>query len=695
MPCLLIGGELGSTEQCNNWRQDQAGADADVARCYAALALAAIADHATTSFAALLAALDDPSPISRARAVRELGEIGAYLSAAVPVLIEAMVTADGLVARLAERVLKDADGFARDVVPALGRATVDPDERVVRNAAFALGDLGAYATSALPVLDETLLHPDVAARFNAAQGITKVDAEMRATTLALARLAAPAAGLDELEGALAQNRSPFRTRAVGTLAEVVGAAQTAARATRPGLTAADPAERVAAVTRLGELDRLAAAAQPLLIQAVALPESGPVRDSLVRLSSEPPLAAAALDPLLFALNDRDPGVRAAAAQALLDLAATASRTSAELARLPREEPLVRRLAGQAEVTLAGFAPAVLPRLEPAAGDEDPAVRGAAVGALGHLGPAAAPAVPVLVAALAGDDAGLHRPAARSLGQIGVDSALAVPALADRLFDSDPRVACESARALGLFGEQATAAAPQLLAAAANDQDGPGFCAGVALLAVDPPAAAGLWSAELADLRATVEVEAMLEAVKGPALLPRETVVPVGPSAVAALPALVEALATAPESDRAALAILLTSVAEEVRDEVPWLARELAEGDIAARSTAVRLLGRLTAGTNAAAPGLVDGLDHPDQTVRFAMVRALSLVTAQTTAATQALLAVALEDSSTAVRADATASLRQLAMVQQAVQGTALVAEVPMGRAGQPLVRLDRRLAVTQ
>jgi HEAT repeat protein len=324
------------------------------------------------------------------------------------------------------------------------------------------------------------------------------------------------------------------------------------------------------------------------------------------------------------------------------------------------------------------------------------VRGHAVSGLGHLGKAAEPAIPILVAALDGEDTFVHRPAARALGRIGAAPDEAVPALADRLFDPDPRVACEAARALGLFGEKATAVAPRLLAAAEADRTGPGFCAGVALFAVDPPAAVGLWPEELTELRATLEVEAMLEAIKGPAPMPRQADMPVGPAAVAALPALVEALASAPAEDRAVLAELLTTVALEIRDEVPWLARELAQGDAAARATAVRLLGGLSTGTTAAVPGLVEGLGHPDATVRFAMVRTLSLLTAQTTAATQALLAVALEDESATVRADATTSLNRLAAGQQAAnQGTALVAEAPLGRAGLRLLQFDRRLAVTQ
>ncbi len=688
--------ELASAEQCNSWRADHGVADAAVARCYAALALESIAVHASTSFGALLAALDDPSPISRARAVGELGEIGAYLSAAVPVLLEALVTEDDRVVRLAEGVMRDADSFARDVVPALGEATRDADDRVVRNAALALGELGAYATPALAVLDDTLDHADIAARFNAAQGITKVDAEMRATTLALARVAAARDRLGELEGALAEDRSPFRGRAVDTLTGVLDETRAGVPVILPALGSANPAERATAVAALGELDRIAGAAQPVLIQAVALPEARGLRETLAQISSEPPLDVAALRPLLQALNDREPAVRAAAAEALQSLAATASRAAADLDRLPREDPIVRRLADRAMTTLAGFAPAVLPAIEPAAGDEDVRVRGAAVTTLGHLGPRAEPAVPLLAAALAGGDMAVHRQAARSLGRIGVAPEVAVPALADRLVDPDPRVACEAARALGLFGDQAVAASPRLLAAAEADQAGPGFCAGVALLAVDPPAAAGLWSAELADLRVTLEVEAMLEAIKGPAPLPAERDMPVGPNAVAALPALVGALATAPESERPVLAALLLSVAEEVRDEVPWLARELAQGDAASRLTAVRLLGRLSAGTAAAVPGLIDGLGHPDQSVRFAMVRTLSLVTAQATAATRALLAVALEDESGAVRADARASLGRLAEVQRtAAQGAALVAEAPIGRAGQRLLQIDRRLLVSQ
>jgi filamentous hemagglutinin family protein len=686
--------EIVTADACNSWRLDQAVSDAAVARCYAALALDAIAVHASTSFAALAAALDDPLPSSRARAVSELGDIGAYLSAAVPVLIEALVTDDDRVARLAERVLADADGFARDVVPALGQATRDADDRVVRNAAVALGELGAYATPALPVLDDTLDHADIAARFNAAEGIAKVDAEMRETTLALARIAGEGRTLDQLETSLGQDRSPFRTRAVGTLAAVTDETRDAIAATLPSLAAVDPAERAAAVGALGELDRIGGAALPVLIQAVALPESQDLRASLgAQADNGLPLDATALRPLLQALNDRDSEVRRAAATALATLAATASRSRAELAALPREDPIVRRFAGRAETTLAGFAPAVLPALEPAAGDEDAVVRGAAVTAIGHLGSDAEPAVPLLIDALAGPSVDLHRPAAQALGRIGAVPETAVPALADRLFDPDPRVACEAARALGLFAEAARPASARLLAAAEADEMGPGFCAGVALFAVDPPLARDLWPAELADLRAEIEVTAMLEAVKGPAPMPATVELPVGPTAVAALPSLVQALAAAPAEERAALAGLLTTVAAELRDQVPWLARELAQGDAASRATAVRLLGRLAAGTNEAVPDLVVGLEHPDQTVRFAMVRTLSLIAAQTMAATEALLAVALEDESSAVRADAAASLNRLAAVQIATtRGPTLIAEAPVGRAGQPFLSIDPALS---
>jgi filamentous hemagglutinin family protein len=686
--------EVVTADACNSWRLDQTVSDAAVARCYAALALDAIAVHASTSFAALVAALDDPSPISRARAVSELGEIGAYLSAAVPVLIEALVTDDDRVARLAERVLDDADGFARDVVPALGRATRDPDDRVVRNAAVALGDLGAYATPALPVLDDTLDHVDIVARFNAAEGIAKVDAEMRATTLALARIAGEGETLDRLELALGQDRSPFRSRAVGTLAAVSDETRDAAAATLPSLAAADPAERALAVGTLGELERIGGAALPVLVQAVALPESRDLRASLgSRTEGGMPFDEPALRPLLQALNDRDPAVRRAAATALATLAATASSSRAELADLPRDDATIRRFTGRAETVLAGFAPAVLPALEPAAGDEDPLVRGAAVTAIGHLGSDAEPAVPLLVDALAGTQSDLHRPAATALGRIGAGPEAAVAALADRLFDPDPRVACEAARALGLFADAARPASGQLLAAAEADQTGPGFCAGVALFAIDPPLARDFWPPELADFRADIEVAAMLEAVKGPAPIPATVELPVGPRAVAALPSLVAALAAAPAEDRAALAELLTTVAAELRDQVPWLAQELREGDPGSRATAVRLLGRLATGTNEAVPALVAGLQHPDQTVRFAMVRTLSLIAAQTTAATEALLAVALEDESSAVRADAAASLNQLAAVQIATtRGPTLVAEAPSGRAGQQLLRIDPALS---
>jgi HEAT repeat protein len=542
------------------------------------------------------------------------------------------------------------------------------------------------------VLDKTLDHVDVAARFNAAEGIAKVDAEMRETTLAFSRIAVQTDMLSEIERSLGDDRSPFRARAVGTLAAVSDETRETAADILPALASVDSAERAAAVRTLGELDAIASAALPVLIKAAAQPDNRDLVAALIEAGDQLPLDETSLRPLLQALNDRDPAVRAAAAESLQRLAETAGRSKNQLAGLPRDDRIIRRFAGRAEATLDGFAPAVLPALQPAVADEDPRVRAPAVTALGLLGPAAEPAVPLLTNSLADLDDDALRRAVQALGRIGSTPEIAVPALADRLFASDPRVACEAGRALGLFGHAARPVAPQLLAAAESDESGPGFCAGVALFAVDPVVASDFWSTEIAGSIPQIEVETMLESIKGPAPFPRQIDLPVGPDAVAALPSLVQALATAPGADRPALAELLTSVADEVRDHVAWLTRELAQGDAFSRATAVRLLGQFASTANATIPSLVDGLDHPDETVKLAMVRTFALIAVQTTAATQALLAVALKDDRSSLRADAATSLSQFAALQiTAGRGPALVAEAPINRAGQSLVRFDPQL----
>src|SRR4051812_22401592 len=79
------------------------------------------------------------------------------------------------------------------------------------------------------------------------------------------------------------------------------------------------------------------------------------------------------------------------------------------------DPLVR---AEAAVALGRIGPLALPRLTASLDDPNPRVRRGVIQSLGLLGPAAAPALPGLIAALRSDDGSIRFCAVRALGQIG-------------------------------------------------------------------------------------------------------------------------------------------------------------------------------------------------------------------------------------------------------------------------------------
>lgn len=197
--------------------------------------------------------------------------------------------------------------------------------------------------------------------------------------------------------------------------------------------------------------------------------------------------------LIAALDDRDAGVRAAAARSLGRLRAAdavAPLVSAEATgRIPR------LVVGQA---LLSVGPPALPALLERVGAPDAHERAAAVELVGLIG-GAVDAAP-LAAALDDASAEVREQAARALGRLGADEAAA--RLRELLDDRIPFVRTAAAEALGEIGDDESAEA--LRRVALEDAYEPARAAAGALARIAPEIAAsggGPYLDEAADLLA--------------------------------------------------------------------------------------------------------------------------------------------------------------------------------------------------
>ena len=203
----------------------------------------------------------------------------------------------------------------------------------------------------------------------------------------------------------------------------------------------DKAVRHAALEALSQIGPPAEAVLPAILEQL---DSGDAKSRQLAarvLGSIGYLEIEAEDALVAALEDSEPGVRAASLSALV-------QTGAEL-----PEGSIARLA---EFLTA----------------QDAETRADAVLALGQLGPEAAEAVSAIEVALADESSDIRHSAAWVLGNMGEEQgARAVPPLATVLeTDTDADVRAQAAWALGQMGIAAEPAAGALLAALEDPED---------------------------------------------------------------------------------------------------------------------------------------------------------------------------------------------------------------------------------
>jgi HEAT repeat protein len=163
-----------------------------------------------------------------------------------------------------------------------------------------------------------------------------------------------------------------------------------------------------------------------LIGDLSSPFADDRRTAANALASIGPKAKAAIPSLVSAFGDKDLGVCVSASEALLRIGLASAQPL--IAALQDERPSVRARAALVLGRVGDVAKASIPRLIVLLEDEHPGVRRPAADALGRLGPDAKDAVPGLIRMLRDEDHDAPRYAAEALGRIGPDAKRAVPGL---------------------------------------------------------------------------------------------------------------------------------------------------------------------------------------------------------------------------------------------------------------------------
>ena len=379
----------------------------------------------------LTARLAAADPAVRADAAWSLGDVGHEARDAVPALVEASTDPAVEVRIAAVSAMERIAAFANLAVPALIAALNDSQPEVRYAAAGALGQFSLKAGDIVPALIAALRDSESSVVAAAATGLSRMGA----------------GAVRPLVAALDDGSASVRAAAAGAL----GAIRVRARRALPALIDAaidrDPKVREAAVRAIG----LVASAEETtrrqdstteFARSGEFPRAGWAARRMARVSSaRREMAALALEPLLESLEDREEGVRYAAARAFAGIGIAANAAATEVAALVGDpSPRVRRAAARALGRIAAPRQAVGP-LAGLLADEEMTVRWTAARALAAFG---AEAQTALAEALTDDNAAIRAAAAVGLGEMGTEATLAL--LERARGDADPgvRAAAESA-----------------------------------------------------------------------------------------------------------------------------------------------------------------------------------------------------------------------------------------------------------
>lgn len=326
-----------------------------VLRFEAARILGNIGPAAKDALPDLANALTDTNPVVRALAVRAVGRMGTSAKSATPTILNLLKDSDQRTREAAIRALIHLGPVAPEtVVPALAKALGhDDDPGVRRLAAGALGEYGLEAKAAVPALTHALVDEE--------------EPEVKMTAAVVLGLIGP-----EAKSANTALRKLLKDR---NLAVALAAAS--------ALSVTDPKN-------------------PDALQLLQTTLANSREPSVIRIMTEDILAAigsgarAATPALEKALKDADPGVRLAAAEALVrinpanqDAAAIVAQAIPELMAYFKEgdESMpshTRILMAHILGSLGTRAKAAVPGLKEALQDKNPRVRAAVTQALKQI-----------------------------------------------------------------------------------------------------------------------------------------------------------------------------------------------------------------------------------------------------------------------------------------------------------------------
>jgi HEAT repeat protein len=495
---------------------------------------------------ALLALLEDPSPVVRERATRTLGSTPTMSLAGIAAIVRRLGDEAPPVRRASLAILArwGGDVFAPGFSPR--PVFADPGDPAPPDPSVVLAALLETGTAAVPVLEEAVLG--------------EVGPEVRLAAHAFRHLGGDAAakGVAALAARLEAPLVEARERAVEALGEIGPAASPAVPRLVPLLRSdPEPALRLGVAVALGRIRDPEAV--PALLEAMRGEDTKLRALAVEALGGIGVRASEAVPDLVAALADDAWEERRRSRHASpLDTRAeyVVNPVVDALGRIgsPAVGPLVESLrAGKAATrrraasALAAVSPATarpVGALVLALEDVEPEVRAEAARALATVGPRAREAATALVKAMGDSAWEVRRHAANALGALGPDVAsVSVPALEKALRDADRDVARSVSNALASLGEPAVLALLQALTDDSIESVDPMSMEGE----VENPAVDGLaWMGPVA-----VPALVYALAAPGPKVRARaaRALASMGARAAPALPALVKAAKDPDESVR--------------------------------------------------------------------------------------------------------------------------------------------------
>lgn len=540
------------------------------------------------------------------RAVDRLGQRGPRAKAAVPLLSRALGHETAAVRARAARSLGAIGPQASAAVPALTKALGDQDPQVRAYAAFALGSIGQAAAPAVGKLLELTREAEGPVRLAAWRALRQVQPPVEQVLPAF--LAAMKGG---------------DTAALTPALQILAAAGPAAVPHLQTLLKDKQAAYWACVV-LADLGSQAAPAVPDLTTVLQHGDPEVRLQALIALGEIGPAAKPAVPAVLRTLTPSElTGVRYAAVYALGQIGELNPAVQEALAAAAQgSEPLLKLLALWAQARLKPSDEVVVraatEALVAALKAEQVELRRAAARALhGFAGPVEITR-PALFAALKDADAEVRGNAASALLALGPN---ALPHVAQALQDPDTRAA--AVRLVYRLGEKAAPAVP-------------------ALVQILTQAAANA-----ADLEFRSQVQLALAAI--------------GPAAKAAVPELVNSLASDDEAVRGTACYALGRIGPAAQEALPALRQRLRDRGDADKVAVVWALlkiqptGRLS---RIAAPILIQALNSEQEVVRAEAAKALGELGDAAQPAVERLRTAA-NDESELVREAAAAALRKL------------------------------------